>query len=66
MIKPRGKAIIVILALVVTVAAVAAAWVIPYFYDRAGVKAMVRVSPGMTFVSLKDSLDIYCNEGFDL
>ncbi len=64
MIKPRGKAIIVILALVVTVAAVAAAWVIPYFYDRAGVKAMVRVSPGMTFVSLKDSLDIYCNEGF--
>lgn len=58
------KAAIAVAAIVLTVAAIAAAWVMPYIYDTAGVRVMVHVRPGMDGKALCDTLQAYCSDGF--
>lgn len=50
--------------MVLTAIAVCAAWVIPYFYDRAGVKVMVYIRPETSLSALNDTLVAYCGKGF--
>ena len=63
-IKIGHKAAIAVAAIVLTVAAIAAAWVMPYIYDTAGVRVMVHVRPGMDGKALCDTLQTYCSDGF--
>ena len=64
MTKPGYKTIIVAAAILLAIIAIGAAWTVPYFYGKAGVRVMIYIRPDMTLAALNDTLQTYCGDGF--